>query len=104
MRCKTRCATVVNNLWRICLLVMGWLAWAGTATAAPEISNLSLRGLQTGATTTLTIDGSDLLPEPRVILPVAITKQSVKPGATANRIQIKIALPADMSPGLYDLP
>jgi hypothetical protein len=74
-----------------------------TATAAPQISNLSLRGLQTGATTRLTIDGTDLLPNPRIVLPVPLTAQMVKAGATANRIEIEVTLPAQVPPGMYQL-
>jgi len=102
MKCINRCGTVVSKLLQIYLL-LGWMTLTEAVAAAPEIGNLSLRGLQTGAATTLTIDGSDLLPEPRVILPIAIAKQSVKTGATANRVQIEIDLPAEVSPGLYHL-
>jgi hypothetical protein len=91
---------------RLCL-VLGVLSFcwasAGSATAAPEITNLSLHGLQTGATTTLTIDGSDLLPNPRVVLPLATTAQVVKAGATPNRVQIAVTLPAGVSPGMAPL-
>jgi hypothetical protein len=71
--------------------------------AAPQIGNLGPHGLQTGATTTLTIDGSGLLPAPRLLLPVPVTAQVLKPGATANRIEIAVTLPAQVPPGLYPL-
>ncbi len=75
----------------------------GRAAAAPQISNLSIRGLRTGASTTLTIEGTDLLPNPRIILAAPITSQAVKEGAAANRVQIDVALPANVPPGIYHL-
>jgi hypothetical protein len=78
-------------------------AFSGSAFAAPEVRNVSLRGLQTGATTTLTIDGTDLLPEPRLLLPVPVAAQGVKQGATANRVQIEVTLADSVAPGVYPL-
>lgn len=81
-----------------------FLLLAGTAVAgAPTISSISLRGLQTGATTTLAIDGGDLLLEPRLVLPVPIAKQSVRAGATAQHVEIEVSLAADVPPGIYNL-
>jgi len=77
--------------------------FAAAANAAPEIAMLSLRGLQAGATTTLTIDGSDLLPAPHVVMTVPISSQSLRPGATPNRIQIDVTLPKSIAPGMYQL-
>jgi hypothetical protein len=85
------------------LAVLVSLWWHPYAAAAPGITNLPIRGLQSGATTTLTIEGADLLPETRVILPVAILSQNVRSGATPNRVQIDVRLPADIAPGLYAL-
>ncbi|HUY91640.1 MAG TPA: hypothetical protein VMV10_23060 [Pirellulales bacterium] len=71
--------------------------------AQPSIGNLSTRGLQAGATTTLVIDGADLLPEPRLLLSAPIAQQTVKPGAAANQVQIDVTLDASMAPGVYQL-
>ncbi|MGE0606316.1 MAG: hypothetical protein AB7O62_04250 [Pirellulales bacterium] len=71
--------------------------------AAPAVRNVNLRGLQIGGTTKLVFDGLDLLPEPKVMLPVPVTSQTVMPGATANRVEIEIVLPADIVPGLYGM-
>ncbi|HEX5445464.1 MAG TPA: hypothetical protein VFW87_16680, partial [Pirellulales bacterium] len=71
--------------------------------AAPTISNLSLRGLRTGATTTLVLNGADLLPEPRLLLSVPIAQQVVKEGATASQVQIDVTLDAATPPGIYQL-
>lgn len=93
------------------LLGRGWmgalvamLVGASTAAAAaPTIGNLSLYGLQTGGTTTLTISGSDLLPDPRLVLPVPIAGQVLKEGATPNQVQIEVTLDAGVPAGIYQL-
>lgn len=71
--------------------------------APPTISNISLRGLRTGATTTVVLTGADLLPEPRLLLSVPIAQQAVKEGATANQVQIDVTLDAVTPPGIYQL-
>ncbi len=71
--------------------------------AAPAVRNVSVRGLQIGGTTTIAFDGLDLLPEPRVMLSVPIASQTIRPGATANRVEIDVALAADTTPGFYSL-
>lgn len=73
-----------------------------TSAAAPVISNLSSRGLPFGAST-LVVSGSDLLPDPRLVLPVPIASQSVKEGAAANQIQIDLMLDPSVPPGIYPL-
>ena len=83
------------------LLLLSWLP--ATAFAAPTISNVSLRGLTIGQSTTLVIDGSDLLPDPKLILPVPIASQTVKPNATANRVEIEVTVDGSASPGIYSL-
>src|SRR6266852_3677902 len=86
------------------IVCIGWEMLAASASAAPQIANLSLRGLQIGAATTLTVDGTDLLPEPHVLLPVPIASQVLKKeGATPNRIQIEVTLSPTIGPGLYQL-
>ena len=74
-----------------------------TRAAPPTIGNLSLRGLQTGATTTLVIDGAELAPEAKLLLAVPIAQQTVKPGATASQVQIDVTLDAGVAPGVYQL-
>jgi hypothetical protein len=74
-----------------------------TALAAPTINSISLRGLQSGTATTIAIDGSDLLPGPRLVLAVPVTKQTVRSGATAQHAEFDVELPADAPPGIYNL-
>ena len=71
--------------------------------AAPQITNITLRGLQTGAVTTLVIEGSDLLPNPRLLLAVPIASQVLKGTATAGRIDIEVTLAPSISSGIYPL-
>src|SRR5438105_1167524 len=73
------------------------------ALAAPQIGNVSLRGLQIGATTTLSIDGTDLLPSPKILLQIPNISQTLKPGATANRCQLDVTLPTQTPAGMYHL-
>lgn len=73
------------------------------AAAPPVVRSLSTRGLTTGATTTLTITGVGLLPDPRVVLSVPITAQTVRPGATARQVEIDVTLANDTPAGVYQL-
>src|SRR5579871_200139 len=83
------------------LILLGLMA--STSGAAPQIDKISLRGLQTGAVTTLTIEGSDLLPNPRLLLPRSILSQTIRGTASPNRVEIEVRLAADCSPGIYPL-
>ncbi len=74
---------------------------ARSAVAAPRIDNVSLRGLQAGGVTTLVIDGSELLPEPRVLFSAPVAKQTIKEGATPARLEVEIALDAQVPSGIY---
>src|SRR5438045_919827 len=88
--------------WRIiaAALVLGFLSADKAFAGAPQITKLSLRGLRTGATTTLTIEGTDLLPNPRLVLPFPIAAQTIQKAATPSRIEVEITLAASVSPGM----
>jgi hypothetical protein len=80
------------------------LAAAPVAPAAPPtVRNMDLHGLQIGATTVLTIDGDNLLPEPKLLLAAPIAKQVVRPTGTPNRVVIEVTLDRAAVPGLYNL-
>lgn len=81
----------------------GWGPGALPAFAAPQITNVSLRGLRIGATTTVVIEGFDLMPGARVLLPVPVTLERVKEGSTPGRIEIELTLPAATPPGRVPL-
>ncbi|MES1213380.1 MAG: hypothetical protein ABUL64_02230 [Singulisphaera sp.] len=95
-----------HDCFRYCswltVLVAG-LVMPVKSVAAPTISRLSQRGLQTGATTTLTIEGADFVPDTRVLLPVPIARQELKGAAAANRLELEITLDATVAPGIYPL-
>ena len=69
--------------------------------AAPTITNISVRGLTIGQPTTVVIDGTDLLPNPQLVLPVKIAAQTVKPNGTANHVELDVTLDASSAPGIY---
>jgi hypothetical protein len=71
------------------------------ARAAPQLQPADGQGLQAGATTVLTLTGSGLLPAPRLILPLSGAGQAVRPGATAQRVEVAVTLPADAAPGIW---
>ncbi|MGE0607199.1 MAG: hypothetical protein AB7O62_08915 [Pirellulales bacterium] len=68
--------------------------------AAPQINNLSVRGLQIGGSTTLAIDGAELLPEPKLFLGAVPVAFKLKDGAQPNRIEVEIALDASQEASL----
>lgn len=71
--------------------------------APPKITRLSVRGLQAGGTTRLSIQGSDLLPEPRLLADLPITAQQVPGTPRANAVDIDVTLAKDAIPGVYNL-
>lgn len=83
------------------LVVSLCLAGGTLVFAAPTISNVSLRGMTIGQPTTIVIDGNDLLPDPVLVLPVKTASQTVKPGATANHVEIDLTIDAGAAPGIY---
>ncbi len=90
----------------VSLLALAAVAVVGVANpvfaAPPAISRLSLRGLQLDATTTLVVEGSDLLPNPHLLLNVPIKNQSLKEGGKPNRIELEVTLEKkEVSSGIY---
>ena len=63
------------------------------------VTNLDVRGLQVGKVNTLTFSGSDLLPNPRLLTTARLARQTLKSGATANRIAIEVELAPGTQPG-----
>lgn len=96
----------MRSLHRLCLSVFSGILLIGQveqSQAAPAIKNLSLRGLQIGATTTLTIEGSELGSGTQIVLPFVITKQEIKPSATDDSVTFEITLDPAIVPGIYSL-
>src|SRR5688572_26625616 len=70
------------------------------ASAAPSVANVSPRALQSGSTTTLTIDGAKLLPAPQLLMSLPGMKQSLRAGATDKRVQIDVSLEPQTPAGM----
>jgi hypothetical protein len=68
--------------------------------APPVISGVDLHGLQIGKATLITITGTDLLPNPRLLTTARIAKQKLQPGAKPERIVLEVELAAGSQPGL----
>src|SRR5437773_1574577 len=73
------------------------------AHAAPQIADLSMRGLQIGGTTTLSIQGSDLMPAPKLVSDLPINNVVVAEKSTATNVELQVTLDAKVIPGLYNL-
>jgi len=71
--------------------------------AGPEISRLSLNGLARGQTTLLAIAGTNLLPDPLVVSTAPIEKQVLRPGATAEKIEVELTIPASAPAGHFPI-
>lgn len=71
--------------------------------AAPGISAVSLNGLTRGQTTVLAISGANLLPDPLLVLGAPIEKQVLRPGASAERIEVEVTVPATAAAGHFPL-
>ena len=71
--------------------------------AAPNLANVSPRGLCIGQPTKLTITGSDLGADTRLLLPAKIASQTVQGMAKANQVEIEVTLDPATPPGIYPL-
>lgn len=83
-----------------------WLGavWHASATAAPPtITQLSVVGLQSGTTTRLVVEGTDLLPAPRIAIGLPIAAQGVVGTPTNVRVELDVTLPAGVPAGVYSL-
>lgn len=75
---------------------------ASLAAAEPNVRSVSLRGLQVGGTTTLTIDGDDLGTAPKLLLPFP-AKQVIKGKSTDKQATFEVTLGSDVPPGYAHL-
>src|SRR5688572_10409989 len=76
-------------------------SFAAPLAAAPSIANISPRGLRIGQTTTISITGTDLTPDARLLMPATIASQTIKGEAKGDRMEIEVTLDAATPPGLY---
>jgi len=70
--------------------------------APPTVTTIDVRGLQIAHSTTLTLTGTGLLPNPRLLTTARIAKQSLKDGAKPDRITLEIELAPGTPPGLHN--
>jgi len=85
------------------LLLLPVIFVAAACAAPPKITRLSVHGLQVGGTTAVTIQGSDLLPEPKLLLDLPIAEQRVVEKPTEKKVQFAVTLAADVTPGVCNL-
>lgn len=89
---------------RIPLVVWACAALAVFSSTAharqPEIRNINVRGLQIGAKTSLIVEGTDLLPAPRLFLDELAVEAAVDPLSTPGRLVIAVPLPETIAPGI----
>ena len=81
------------------LLLLSGLA---STAAEPDVQSINVRGLQVGGTTSLTIDGDRLGPNPRLLLPFT-AKTTLKPGATDKKITFDVQVDDTATPGYHHL-
>ncbi len=82
-------------------LALGAIFIATLSAAPPEVRNVDIRGLRLSGTNTLTFDGENLLPNPRLLTSLPIAKQTVRAGALHNRVALEITLADGAQPGVY---
>ncbi len=70
--------------------------------APPTVTTLDVRGLQIGQSTSITLTGTDLLPNPRLLTTARIARQTLKDGAKPDRITLDVELDKSASPGLHN--
>jgi hypothetical protein len=76
---------------------------AAALPAAPQISAVSLRGLQIGQTTRLVLTGKNLAPNPLLLAPVPGLQAKVVKGSNAGQLTIDITLPDNAPAGLFPI-
>src|SRR5437899_2181151 len=90
------------KLKQFLLCTLALTACSSLRAAEPSIRNVSIRGLQSGGTTTLVIDGDDLGAAPRLLLPFA-ARQDRKPKSTEKQATFDVTLGNDVQPGYHHL-
>src|SRR5689334_15148414 len=73
------------------------------AVAAPQINNVSQRGLKIGEATVLVFDGGEMAPETRIVSSLPLKSQQVKPDGNAGRVAIEVVVDEAAQPGIYAL-
>jgi hypothetical protein len=74
---------------------------ASPLAAAPQVTNVSLRGLQIGVPTVLVFDGAELAGESRLVTSLPLKSQQLQPDASPNRVAIEVVVDESAQPGVY---
>ena len=87
------------------MLILLLTSLGGSAQARPpEIRGVNVRGLQIGQPTVVTIDGTDLLPAPKLLLNAQVVDATLDDKqSNANRVVLTATLPNETVPGLAQL-
>jgi hypothetical protein len=86
---------------RTCL-ILTLLSGFAAAAAEPDVQSINVRGLQIGGTTSITIDGDRLGPNPRLLLPFNV-KTTLKSGATDKKVVFDVYVDDSATPGYHHL-
>lgn len=79
------------------------ISLTGVGLAAPQVNNVSQRGVKIGEATVLVFDGGELAPETRIISTLPLKSQQVKPESNASRVMIEVVADESAQPGIYAL-
>jgi hypothetical protein len=79
------------------------LATSTVLAAPPRITRLLVRGLQTDGTTRVSVQGAELIGEPKLLVDLPITSQKVVGTPKANTVDFDVTLGKDVTPGVYHL-
>ena len=92
-----------QRLFYFACLACGWALGGPFAPAGePTLSNLNIRGLQLGGTTSLVVSGDEFGTAPKLLLPFP-AKQELQPGATNNQATFNVTPEGDIQPGYYQV-
>lgn len=87
---------------RSVLALLAFLATGALSAGDPVVRNVSVRGLTIGGKTTLVVDGDELGPAPRLLLPFAAHQDS-KPKSTEKQATFEVTLGQDVIAGYHHL-
>ncbi len=85
------------------VVAAAFMALPGMVWGAPAVGQLSVRGITVGRPTLVVVEGSDLLPDLRLLATSAtpIASQVVRPGASANRVELEVTLAGESQVGIF---
>lgn len=88
-------------LFRFSAVMLLFFCWTTLAIAAPQINNVSQRGLKIGEATVVVFDGTELAPETRIITTLPLKSQQVKPDGNPSRVAMEVVVDESAQPGIY---